>query len=173
MSELERDGGLPHLAPDGRPRMVDVSEKPPTSRTAQAEGLIRMSEDTLARLVREGGAGKGDVLRVAELAGIQGGKRTSDLIPLCHALPAVSIEVDAEPDVTIPGIRITARARVRGSTGVEMEALTAVSLALLTVYDMGKALERGMRITDVRLVGKAGGRSGEWTAPDPGGVGDA
>ncbi len=121
-----------------------------------------MRRETLTRLVREGGAGKGDVLRVAELAGIQGGKRTSELIPLCHALPEVSMEVNAEPDETVPGIRITALAKVRGSTGVEMEALTAVSLALLTVYDMGKALERGMQITDVRLVEKAGGRSGTW-----------
>lgn len=155
--------GLPHLSPEGRPRMVDVSEKATTTRTAVAEGRIRMTAGTLERLLSEGGAGKGDVLRVAELAGIQGGKRTGELIPLCHLLPAVSVDIELRPDRELPGIRARARARVQGSTGVEMEALTAVSLALLTVYDMGKALERGMEISEIRLLRKEGGKSGTWS----------
>ena len=164
-----KDDGLTHMGPDGRPRMVDVSEKPPTSRRAVARGSIRMTAETLDRLLEEGGAGKGDVLRVAELAGIQAGKRTGELIPLCHLLPAVSVELALEPDRDLPGIRAVARARVQGSTGVEMEALTAVSLALLTIYDMGKALEKGMQIGEIHLVEKEGGRSGHWradTGPD-------
>jgi cyclic pyranopterin monophosphate synthase len=154
--------GLPHLSGEGRPRMVDISGKAPTARTAVAEGRIRMAPETLERLLREGGAGKGDVLRVAELAGIQGGKRTGELIPLCHLLPAVSVEVELRPDEDLPGIRARARVRVQGSTGVEMEALTAVSLALLTVYDMGKALEREMEISGIRLLRKEGGKTGTW-----------
>lgn len=161
------DDRLTHMGPDGRPRMVDVSEKPPTTRTAVARGSIRMSPRTLERLIREGGAGKGDALRVAELAGIQAGKRTGELIPLCHLLPAVSVQVELEPDRELPGIRATGRARVQGSTGVEMEALTAVSVALLTLYDMGKALEKGMQIGEIRLVEKEGGRSGHWRAGEP------
>lgn len=156
--------GLPHLSGEGRPRMVDVSEKPETTRTAVAEGRIRMDAATLDRLLTEGGSAKGDVLRVAELAGIQAGKRTGELIPLCHMLPAVSIEVEVRPDRDLPGLVARARARIQGSTGVEMEALTAVSVALLTVYDMGKALERGMEISAIRLLEKAGGRSGLWKA---------
>ncbi len=160
------DDRLTHMGPDGRPRMVDVSEKPPTTRTAVARGSIRMSPETLERLIQEGGAGKGDALRVAELAGIQAGKRTGELIPLCHLLPAVSVKVELEPDRALPGIQATSRARVQGSTGVEMEALTAVSVALLTLYDMGKALEKGMQIGEIRLVEKQGGRSGHWRAED-------
>ena len=163
------DDQLTHMGPDGRPRMVDVSEKPPTARKAVARGSIRMSPRTLERLIREGGAGKGDALRVAELAGIQAGKRTGELIPLCHLLPAVSVQVELEPDRELPGIRATSRARVQGSTGVEMEALTAVSVALLTLYDMGKALEKGMQIGEIRLVEKEGGRSGHWQAGDASG----
>ncbi len=155
---------LPHMDAEGRPRMVDISAKPPTSRTAVARGAIRMTAETLTRLLEEGGAGKGDVLRVAELAGIQGGKRTGDLIPLCHVLPAVSLTVEVEADRELPGFHAQATARVQGSTGVEMEALTAVSLALLTIYDMGKALEKGMTLEGIRLLEKAGGRSGHWTA---------
>ena len=164
------DEGLTHIGPDGRPRMVDVSGKPTTSRTAVARGSIRMSGDTLRRLLQEGGSRKGDVLRVAELAGIQAAKRTGELIPLCHMLPAVSAEVELTADPELPGIRATARARIQGSTGVEMEALTAVSVALLTVYDMGKSLERGMQIGEIHLAEKQGGRSGHWhSEPDPAG----
>jgi cyclic pyranopterin monophosphate synthase len=166
MSEAPPPGsGSPrptHLDEEGRPRMVDVSEKGVTTRSAAAEGWIRMSEKTLAAL-QEGGP-KGDVFRVAELAGIQAGKRTGELIPLCHILPAVSLGVEATADPELPGVRIRAVARVEGSTGVEMEALTAVSVALLTVYDMAKALEKGMELGGVRLVEKMGGRSGIWRA---------
>ncbi len=145
--------------------MVDVSEKAPTTRTAVAEGRIVMEAGTLERLLEAGGRpAKGDVLRVAELAGIQGAKRTGELIPLCHILPAVSVTVELEPDPELPGVRARARARIQGSTGVELEALTAVSLALLTVYDMGKAVDRGMRIEGIRLLEKGGGQSGEWRA---------
>lgn len=158
--------GLPHLSAEGRARMVDVSEKAETTRTAVAEGRIAMSRETLERLLTEGGAGKGDVLRVAELAGIQAGKRTGELIPLCHVLPAVSVQVELRPDRAEPGLVARARARIRGSTGVEMEALVAVSVALLTVYDMGKSLERGMVISRIRLLEKAGGRSGLWTGEE-------
>jgi len=164
---------LPHLAHGGRPRMVDVSEKPPTTRTAVAEGHIVMGRETLTRLVEAGGVrgapGKGDVLRVAELAGIQAAKRTGELIPLCHMLPAVSVTVELEADSALPGIRARARARIQGSTGVELEALTAVSVALLTVYDMGKAVDRGMHIEGIRLLEKAGGRTGLWRAGDDAG----
>ena len=144
--------------------MVDVSEKAITSRWAAAEGSIRMSPATLDKLV-EGGP-KGDALRVAELAGIQAAKRTHELIPLCHLLPAVSVGVEVTPDPGLPGLRARAVARVEGSTGVEMEALTAVSVALLTVYDMGKAIDRGMILGEIRLTEKSGGRSGEWRAND-------
>jgi cyclic pyranopterin monophosphate synthase len=155
-----------HLDEEGRPRMVDVSEKPATTRLAAAEGWIRMSPETL-RALGEGGP-KGDALRVAELAGIQAGKRTGELIPLCHILPAVSVGVEATADEDLPGIRVRAVARIQGSTGVEMEALTAVSVALLTLYDMGKSLDRGMELGGVRLVEKRGGRSGIWRAEDEG-----
>lgn len=156
--------GLTHLDEQGRPRMVDISEKAVTTRHAKAEGWIRMSPGTLEALV-EGGP-KGDALRVAELGGIQAAKRTSELIPLCHLLAEVSVGVQMTPDPDLPGVRATAVARVQGSTGVEMEALTAVSVALLTLYDMGKAIDRGMMIGGIRLLEKAGGRSGLWVAAD-------
>lgn len=162
--------GLTHLDAEGRPRMVDVSDKAITARVAVAEGAIRMAPETLARMV-EGGP-KGEPARVAELAGIQAAKRTHELIPLCHLLPAVSVAVDATPDPDLPGFRVRARARVQGMTGVEMEALTAVSVALLVLYDMGKAIDRWMEIGQIHLVEKAGGRSGHWkkaSAEDPGG----
>ncbi len=155
---------LTHLDSQGRPRMVDVSEKPGTSRWAVAEGSIHMDTATLDKLIQ--GGPKGDVMRVAELAGIQAAKRTGELIPLCHLLPAVSIGVEVTPDRGLPGLRARAIARVQGSTGVEMEALTAVAVALLTVYDMGKAVDRNMVIEGIRLLEKAGGRSGEWHASD-------
>lgn len=158
------DRGTTHFDEEGRPRMVDVSDKAITSRAAIAEGRIVMTAETLARL-RSGPMPKGDPLHVAELAGIMGGKRTADLIPLCHQLPGVSIEVSLEPDEALPGVVCRARARVSGQTGVEMEALTAVAVALLTLYDMVKGVERGLRIEGIRLLAKEGGRSGRWTAP--------
>jgi cyclic pyranopterin phosphate synthase len=141
--------------------MVDVSPKAETARTATARGRIVMAPETLA-LIREGRAGKGDVLGVARLAGIMAAKRTSDLIPLCHPLMISKVSVDLEPDGD-NAIVIEATVSLTGKTGVEMEALTAVSIAALTVYDMVKAADRGMRIEDIRLVHKAGGKSGEFT----------
>jgi len=155
---------LTHLGPDGRPRMVDVSDKAVTTRRAVAEGWIRMSPLTLAQMVEVGH--KGEPVRVAELAGIQAAKKTSDLIPLCHLLPAVSAGVEIIVDRKLPGLRARAVVRVQGSTGVEMEALTAVSVALLTLYDMGKAIDRGMTIGGIRLLEKEGGRSGIWKVTD-------
>jgi cyclic pyranopterin phosphate synthase len=157
--------GFTHLDEHGRPRMVDVGGKDVSRRVAVAEGFIRMAPETLAAIV-EGQVHKGDVLAVAQVAGIMAAKRTADLIPLCHPLPLSSVEVELRPDPTIPAIRATATARVEGKTGVEMEALTAVSVALLTVYDMCKARDRGMAVERVRLLRKEGGTSGTWTA-DP------
>ena len=154
---------LTHQDEAGRPRMVDVGEKAETRRTAVAEGFLRTAPGTLEAL-EAGRTPKGDPLVVAQLAGIQGAKRTSDLIPLCHPLPLTSVDVELAPDRELPGVRAVARTRVTGRTGVEMEALTAVSVALLTVYDMLKAVDRNMRIDGVRLVSKAGGRSGDWSA---------
>jgi cyclic pyranopterin phosphate synthase len=156
---------LSHVDAEGRPRMVDVTEKEMTVRRAVAEGHIVMSAETL-RLIVAGETPKGNVIQVAELAGVMGGKKTSDLIPLCHALPSASVKVSLVPDESLPGIRAHAEARVVERTGVEMEALTAVSVALLTVYDMAKAVDRGMRIGGVRLLEKEGGRSGSWKAED-------
>jgi cyclic pyranopterin phosphate synthase len=152
-----------HLDEHGRPRMVDVGGKPATRRAAVAEGHIRTSRDTLAAIT-SGANPKGDVLSVARLAGIMGAKRTADLIPLCHALPLDAVEVELTPDEALPGIRARATARVEAKTGVEMEALVAVSCALLTVYDMCKARDRGMVMDGIRLVRKEGGRSGTWEA---------
>lgn len=157
------DEGLTHLDPEGRPRMVDVSAKDATSRTAVAEGRIVMDRATVDR-IRDGQTPKGDPLQVAQLAGIMAGKRTADLIPLCHQLPGASVEVHLELDDALPGVVGRATARISGQTGVEMEALTAVAVALLTVYDMVKAVDRGMRIEGVRLLAKEGGRSGSWSA---------
>ena len=154
---------LTHYDETGRPRMVDVTAKESTNRVAVAEGRIVMSPDTLARIQGRETA-KGDPLLVAEVAGIMGGKRTADLIPLCHALPGATVSVGLELDEELPGVVARAEARVSGPTGVEMEALTAVSVALLTVYDMLKAVDRGMRIEGVRLLQKEGGRSGTWIA---------
>ena len=161
------DEGFTHLDASGRPRMVDVGEKAVTRRIAVAEGHIRMSPETLAAIV-SGDTPKGNVLLVAQLAGITGAKRTADLIPLCHPLPLTSVEVELAADDSIPGIRALATAKTDGKTGVEMEALTAVSVALLTVYDMCKARDRGMEISGIRLLRKEGGRSGTWTAATDG-----
>jgi len=157
------DRGLTHLDEKGNPRMVDVGDKPTTARRAVAEGVIRMSPDTI-RAVTEGSVPKGNVITVAELAGVMGAKRTADLIPLCHPLPITSIKVAVEVDETVPGLRARAEVRVEGRTGVEMEALTAVSCTLLTIYDMCKALDRTMELGRIRLLHKEGGRSGTWTA---------
>ncbi len=154
---------LSHLDERGRPRMVDVAGKTITSRVAVAEGWIRTAPETL-RAIREGESRKGDVLRVAELAGVMGGKRTAELIPLCHPLPLSSLQVELEIDEALPGVRARAEARVEARTGVEMEALTAVSCALLTVYDMCKGIDRAMEIGRIRLLRKEGGRRGSWIA---------
>ena len=155
---------LTHFDTKGQAHMVDVSDKAVTARTAIARGAVRMTADTLA-LVTEGRAGKGDVLGVARLAGIMGAKRTSDLIPLCHPLPVTKVSVELTPDPALPGIRIEATVRTTGQTGVEMEALTAVSVAALTIYDMLKAAEKGMEIGAIRLAMKEGGKSGRYEAP--------
>jgi cyclic pyranopterin phosphate synthase len=141
--------------------MVDVTGKEETRRRAVAEGAIRMAPETLSAIL-EGRTPKGNVLQVAQIAGIQAGKRTSDLIPLCHVLPGASLAVDLWDDQELPGIRVRAEATVGGQTGVEMEALTAASVALLTVYDMAKALDRRMSLEGIRLRSKEGGRSGTW-----------
>ncbi len=150
-----------HFDSEGRAVMVDVSNKAETKRTATAQGSILMQPETLT-LIMERGVKKGDVLSVARLAGIMGAKRTPDLIPLCHPLALTSVTVDLSIDPARNAVDITATCTVQGQTGVEMEALTAVSVAALTVYDMCKAVDRGMTITDVRLTHKAGGKSGEW-----------
>ena len=154
---------LSHFDAQGQARMVDVSAKPATARQAVAEGIVRMAPATLA-LVREGRAGKGDVLGTARLAGIMAAKKTADLIPLCHPLPLSSVTLDLVADDAIPGIRITAGVRTTGPTGVEMEALTAVSVAALTVYDMLKSAQKGMLIDAIRLLSKDGGKSGPYRA---------
>ena len=153
---------LTHLDESGRPRMVDVGEKPLTSRLARAEAWVRMSAQALDA-IRHSRIKKGDVLRIAELAGVQGAKRTADLIPLCHPLPLDSVTVIAE--IQGDSVRIEATVAVTWKTGVEMEALAAVNAAALTVYDMVKAIDKGMVIDGVRLLEKRGGRSGTWIAP--------
>jgi len=164
---------LTHLDATGAARMVDVSDKEATVRLAVAEGRVRMAESTLA-LIRSGAAAKGDVVATARIAGIMAAKRTHELIPLCHPLPLQSVKVDIVPDDDLPGLLVTASAKVTGRTGVEMEALTAVTVACLTIYDMAKAVDRGMVIEAVRLLEKSGGRSGEWTAaPAAGATGSA
>jgi cyclic pyranopterin phosphate synthase len=155
-------GKLSHVAPDGTARMVDVSIKPDTARMARAAGQITMSKPTLDAIVGNALA-KGDVLGVARLAGIMAAKKTSDLIPLCHPIRLTDVEVQVEPDPRLPGIRVEAVARTVGKTGVEMEALSAVTVALLTVYDMAKAMDRGMIIGDISLLEKTGGASGAYT----------
>ena len=140
--------------------MVDVGHKPDTDRMAVARGEVQMRPETL-ELIRQGAMKKGDVLTVAQLAGIMGAKRTAELIPLCHPLPLTQVAVDLELDEALPGVKITATARTTGKTGVEMEALTAVSIAALTIYDMAKAVEKTMRIQNIRLVEKHGGLSGD------------
>jgi len=154
---------LTHFDAEGKAVMVDVSDKATSERIAVAKGSIAMAPETLA-LIRQGGVKKGDVLSVARLAGIMGAKRTPDLIPLCHPLQLTSVTVDLAPDAAADAIEITATCKLSGKTGVEMEALTAVAVAALTVYDMCKAVDRGMRICDIRLVHKSGGKSGTYEA---------
>jgi cyclic pyranopterin phosphate synthase len=155
---------LTHFDAKGKSRMVDVSDKDETERVAVAAGSVVMAPDTM-KLITEGGVKKGDVLSVARLAGIMGAKKTPDLIPLCHPLALNSVEVDLVCDPERNAVDITATCKVMGRTGVEMEALTAAAVAALTVYDMCKAVDRGMRITEIRLVHKSGGRSGTYDAP--------
>ncbi len=152
-----------HLDDDGNAVMVDVSDKQATERTATAKGTVTMEPETMA-LIQAGGVKKGDVLSVAQLAGIMGAKRTPDLIPLCHPLELASVTVTLVCDPERNAVDISATCKLKGQTGVEMEALTAVAVAALTVYDMCKAVDRGMKITDIRLVHKAGGKSGTFEA---------
>jgi cyclic pyranopterin monophosphate synthase len=152
---------LTHVDQLGRARMVDVSAKPESARSAVAEGAVRMSREAFEQVAAQT-IGKGDVLAVAELAGTMGAKRTGELIPLCHPLPLDLVQVEARLEPELPGVRVTAVARTIGRTGVEMEAMTAVAVACLTVYDMVKAIDRGMRIEEVQLVSKTGGTRGDW-----------
>ncbi len=154
---------LTHLSTDGSAHMVDVGDKAETVRTARAEGLVLMRAETL-NLIREGSAKKGDVVAIARIAGIMGAKKTHELIPLCHPLMLEKVSLDLEFEPALPGIRVTATCRVSGKTGIEMEALTAVTVACLTIYDMAKAVDRDMVISNVRLIEKTGGRSGSWGA---------
>ncbi len=154
---------LTHFDDRGAAHMVDVSDKAVTARVATAEGWVRMAPKTFA-LITEGNAKKGDVIGVARLAGIMGAKKTPELIPLCHPLPVTKVSVDLEPDADLPGLRITATVKTTGQTGVEMEALTAVSTAALTVYDMVKAADKAMEIGGIRVILKDGGKSGRYEA---------
>lgn len=153
---------LSHVDPAGRARMVDVGDKPVTKRTAVAEGMVRMSAEAFG-LVRDNAIAKGDVLRIAEVAGVMGGKQAGELIPLCHPLPLDAIQVECELDEAQLAVRVTATASNTGRTGVEMEAMTAVAIACLTVYDMVKAADKGMVVEGIRLLSKTGGRSGDWS----------
>ena len=155
---------LTHVDRSGRPRMVDVSDKPVSARRAVAEALVAVSPETMS-LVIDGGGPKGDVLGVAELAGVMGGKRTSELIPLCHPIPLTDLVVSVTPDRAAGALRVRAEAATTAPTGVEMEALTAASVAALTIYDMVKGVERGVEIHGVRLLSKSGGTSGDWQRP--------
>jgi len=158
-----KSAALTHLGHDGKAEMVDVGAKAETERTAIAEGSVTMRAETL-RTILDGNAKKGDVLGAARIAGIMAAKKTHELIPLCHPLLLTKVAVDIVPDEQLPGLRVTALARVTGKTGVEMEALTAASIACLTIYDMAKAVDRSMVISGIRLVEKTGGKSGDYKA---------
>ncbi|EIM78143.1 GTP cyclohydrolase subunit MoaC [Nitratireductor aquibiodomus RA22] len=162
----DETGKLTHIGASGEAHMVDVSGKQESRREAVAEGAVVMQAQTLEAIL-SGNAKKGDVLATARIAGIMGAKKTSDLIPLCHPLALSKVVVEIQADNALPGLRVRARVRVTGQTGVEMEALTAVSITCLTIYDMAKALDKGMIIRDVRLLEKTGGKSGDWRAPEP------
>ena len=160
---MRKAGKLTHIGAGGEARMVDMSGKPATERVAVAEGRVAMTKETLA-LVLSGNAKKGDVLGAARIAGIMAAKKTHELVPLCHPLPISKVEIDITPAQNPPGLAVRASVKVTGQTGVEMEALTAVAVACLTIYDMVKAAERGMRIEAIRLVEKRGGKSGHFRA---------
>lgn len=156
---------LTHLDAAGRAHMVDVADKAVTHRVAIATGHVSMKPDTLA-LIRSGAAAKGDVVATARIAGIMAAKKTHEIIPLCHPVPLTKVAIDIEPDEALPGLIVTATAKALGQTGVEMEALTAVSACCLTIYDMAKAVDRGMVIGAVRLIEKTGGKTGDWRRPE-------
>ncbi|WP_047030157.1 cyclic pyranopterin monophosphate synthase MoaC [Hoeflea sp. IMCC20628] len=158
---------LTHLAEDGSATMVDVGDKADTVRVAEAEGFVRMKPETLA-LILAGDMKKGDVIGAARIAGIMAAKQTANLIPLCHPLALTKVSVDIKADEALPGLRVQALAKLTGKTGVEMEALTAVSVTCLTIYDMAKAVDRGMEIGSIRVLAKSGGKSGDWTAQTKG-----
>jgi cyclic pyranopterin monophosphate synthase len=158
---------LTHIGASGEANMVDVGDKAETTRIATAEGHVRMAPETLA-LIRDGNAKKGDVIGTARLAGIMAAKQTSSLIPLCHPLMLTKVSVEIEEDTALPGLRVTATAKLTGKTGVEMEALTAVSVACLTIYDMAKAADKAMEIGGIRLLEKSGGKSGDFRHPEAG-----
>jgi cyclic pyranopterin phosphate synthase len=158
----DKTGKLTHLGADGAANMVDVGAKDDTVREAVAEGFVTMTRETLDTIL-SGNAKKGDVISAARIAGIMAAKKTYELIPLCHPLLLTKVSVEIEPDIELPGLRIEALARLSGKTGVEMEALTAASVACLTIYDMAKAIDKGMEIGPVRLLSKAGGKSGTWS----------
>lgn len=163
MSPMRDKPALTHIGASGEAHMVDVGDKRATSRTAIAEGTVIMKPETLATIL-SGNAKKGDVLATARIAGIMAAKKTHELVPLCHPLLLTKVTVDIEPDDSLPGLKVTALARVNGQTGVEMEALTAASVTCLTIYDMAKAVDKGMVITGIRLLEKTGGKSGTWRA---------
>mgnify|MGYP003688041001 FL=1 len=165
MNNSDTPNPLTHLDGDGNARMVDVTDKDVTFRVATAEGEVNMQPETL-RLIVDGKHAKGDVMAVARIAGIQAAKKCGDLIPLCHPLALSSVRVELQPDVGENLVRITATCKLSGKTGVEMEALTAVSVAALTIYDMCKAVDKGMTISSVRLLTKSGGKSGDWHSDD-------
>jgi len=156
---------LTHVSRSGRPRMVDVSDKPFTARRAVAEAFVSVEQETLTAII-DGQIGKGDVLTVAEMAGVMGAKRTAELIPLCHPIALTDLVVEITPERATSGLRIRATAATVAPTGVEMEALTAASVAALTVYDMVKGVDRSAHIRDIRLLEKSGGKSGEWRRPE-------
>jgi cyclic pyranopterin phosphate synthase len=163
VSSADESNPLTHIGAGGEARMVDVSDKAATDRVAIAEGRVRMAASTLAAILA-GDAKKGDVIGAARIAGIMAAKKTADLIPLCHPVGLSKVSIDISPDEALPGLAVRAETRCIGPTGVEMEALTAVSVACLTIYDMAKAIDRGMSIEAVRLMEKRGGKSGEWRA---------
>ncbi|HEY4806240.1 MAG TPA: cyclic pyranopterin monophosphate synthase MoaC [Roseiarcus sp.] len=163
VSSADESNPLTHIGAGGEARMVDVSDKAATDRVAIAEGRVRMAASTLAAILA-GDAKKGDVIGAARIAGIMAAKKTADLIPLCHPVSLSKVSIDISPDEALPGLAVRAETRCIGPTGVEMEALTAVSVACLTIYDMAKAIDRGMSIEAVRLMEKRGGKSGEWRA---------
>jgi cyclic pyranopterin phosphate synthase len=164
-SERRERRRLTHVSRGGRPRMVDVSAKPPTARRATAEAFVTLEQETISAIV-DGQVSKGDVLTVAEMAGVMAAKKTSDLIPLCHPIPITDLVVDITPERNSGGVRIRASAATVAGTGVEMEAMTAAAVAALTVYDMVKGVDQSAAVSDLRLIEKLGGKSGEWHRPD-------